>query len=133
MKLRENIPRHCSERRNPVAFTLVEVMIASAIFFTCTFGILAIMSQWMKAAALLRRDAPTAGMVAAELFANTNGVEEGTVSDTFGDFYRGYRWTRECILITNGMYEVDIVVTKNGNLDSALTTYMYSSGTRRRF
>lgn len=133
MRVRPNILNIRKGRRKTVAFTLAEVMIASMIFFFGTFGILAVMSQWLRAVNTLRRDAPSAGMVAAELFANTNGVEEGSVSDGFGDFYKGFRYTREVTMITNGMYQVDIVVTKDGHLDSALSTYIYSSGPRRRF
>jgi len=115
------------------AFTLVEVVIASGIFFAGMFSILSLLSQGLKAAAKLRKDAPTAGMVAADFVSTTNEIEEGRVEDSFGDYYQGYRWAREVILITNGMYEVDVVVTKNGNLDSALTTYLCVPGARRRF
>jgi Tfp pilus assembly protein PilV len=130
--------RTCSNttnsRRGSLAFTLAEVMIASTIFFICTFGILGIMSQWLRAASSLRKDAPTAGMVASLLYGHaSDGVEEGSVSDTFGDYYPGYRYTQVVTLITNPIYEVHIVVTKNGVRDSELTTYIYTTAKRRGF
>jgi Tfp pilus assembly protein PilV len=114
-----------------VAFTLVEVMIASAIFFAGMFSILALLSQGLKAAAMLRKDAPTAGMVVAAYCAETNAIQEESDSDGFGEYYPGYAYVRNTTSITNGLWEVDVVVTKNGQLDSALTTYLCSPGGKR--
>ncbi len=116
------------------AFTLIEVMIASAIFFMCMFAVLGLMSQGLKAARILKRDAPTVGMVASEFFAlsATNKVEEGSDSGDFGEFYSGYRWTRQCDAISNGLYQVTITVTHNGTLDSALSTYLYDAKSANR-
>lgn len=126
LELKKTAVRADSGRK---AFTLLEVMIASAIFFMCMFSVLGVMSQGLKAATILKRDAPTVGMVASEYFAmaSTNRVEEGSDSGDFGDFYRGYRWNRQCDSISNGLYQVTITITHDGNVDSVLSTYLYDA------
>jgi len=111
-----------------VAFTLIEVVVASGIFFICTFAILGIMSQGLKTAGSLRNTGPTAGMVMAD-FSLTNKLEEGTASGAFGDTYPDYQWMREVTEAgSNGLYQVDVVVTRNGKINSTLTSYLYRPG-----
>jgi Tfp pilus assembly protein PilV len=81
------------ECREPLAFTLLEVMVAMAIFFMAVFGILVLTSQSIGAAAKLDRREIDIGGLAAE-FALTNLVEEGSDSGNFGDLYPGAAWTR---------------------------------------
>lgn len=122
---------YSAKKRFQAAFTLIEVMIASAIFFVGMFSILNLLSHGLNAARLLRRDGPTAGMIAAQLFANaaTNRVEEASDMGDFGDAYQGFKWVWETVLITNGMYRLDIVVTRDGAPYSALTTFIYDAKT----
>jgi|GEM_PF-940081 len=124
-----HLTRYSPKKRFLAAFTLIEVMIASTVFFIGMFSILSLMSQGLNAARLLRRDGPTAGMIAAQLFANaaTNRVDETSDMGDFGDAYRGFKWAWETVLITNGMYRLDIVVTRDGSPYSALTTFIYDS------
>ena len=134
MRMPIRITRAFSAKRRALAFTLVEVMIASTIFFVGTFGLLSLMSQWMRAAGNLRKDTPTAGMVAALIYGHASeGVVEGETDDTFGDFYPGYSYKQSITLITNQMYEIHILVTKNGRPDSELSTYIYTSAKRKGF
>ena len=110
MKLRD-IKR---ERRGAdgTAFTLMEVMIAVAIFFMAMFSILSVLSSALHAATMLRTNGPTAGMRASELTL-TNKMEEGSDSGTFGDIpiYDGYRWISQTTEVaTNGLFQVDFAV-----------------------
>jgi Tfp pilus assembly protein PilV len=115
------------------AFTLMEVMIAVAIFFMCMFTILSILSSSLHAASLLRNSGPTAGMLAAQL-SLTNKLEEGSDSGDFDDIpvYHdaGYKWvseTREAA--TNGLFRVDFeVINPYGRPDSVLTVLFYRPG-----
>jgi hypothetical protein len=123
------------ERKNSrglaVAFTLVEVMIASAIFFAGMFSVLALLSQGLKAAAMLRKDAPTAGMVAAFSCFDPDGSEETSNNEDFGEYYPGYTYRLTKEPITNGLWQINVVMTKNGQLDSALMTYLCSPGGKK--
>ncbi len=100
------------------AFTLLEVIIACAIFFMCVFAILGVVTQGLAAARIMQRKEPDAGMVAAAL-SLTNQITEGTLSgdfdDLFGDLYKGYSWSADMYEISsNSLFQVDITVYKDG-------------------
>ena len=108
------------------AFTLIEVMIAIAIFVMAMFTILAVLSAGLHAASILRNNGPTAGMVAGQL-SLTNKLEEGSESGDFGEIYKGYHWTSECREVaSNGLFQVDFtVINSGGNPESTLTAIFY--------
>lgn len=134
------LPRQplCGKRAAERAFTLMEVMIAVAIFFMAMFTILGVLSSSLHAASILRNNGPTAGMVAAQL-SLTNQMEEGSDSGDFNDIplYNGYRWISQTTeATTNGLYQVEIAVfDPNGKVDSTLTVLFYrpDTGATRRF
>ena len=100
--------------RAQTAFSLLEVMIASGIFFMCVFAILAMVSGLLRNARSLRRVELDAGMVAAQL-CKTNRLYEGTESGDFGNLYPGYSWETDTYQAeTNGLWQVDIVVRRQG-------------------
>lgn len=100
--------------RSRSAFSLLEVMIASGIFFMCIFAILAMVSSVLRNARSLRRTELDAGMVAAQI-CNTNKLYEGVQSGDFGNLYPGYSWEAETMeAATNGLFQVDIVVRLRG-------------------
>jgi hypothetical protein len=108
-----------------LAFTLLEVMIAIAIFFSATFAILALVSQTLKSARMLSRNVPTPGMILAQI-SLTNKLEEGSDNGDFGDLYPGYDWSSETTLYaSNGLYEVDVFVFNNGDLDSSASALLF--------
>jgi hypothetical protein len=108
------------------AFTLLEVMIATGIFFMATFSILALVAQSLRSARMLNQNAPTPGMVAAQQLSLTNKLEEGVDSGDFGDLYPDYDWeTHTLFYASNGMYQVDIGVYHKGNLDSSISVLAY--------
>ncbi len=107
------------------AFTLLEVMIAIAIFFTAMFSILALVSQSLRMARSLTRNAPTPGMAIAQL-SLTNKLEEGPESGDFGDFYPEYDWSMDTTLYSsNGLFQIDVKVFHKGNVDSSMSTLLY--------
>jgi Tfp pilus assembly protein PilV len=107
------------------AFTLLEVMIATAIFFAATFAILALVSQNLRAARLLTQTGPHAGMLAAELVL-TNRLEEGIESGDFGEFYPQYSWERDILLVgSNGLFQVDFTVFRERDVNSQLSILLY--------
>ncbi|MGA2867159.1 MAG: hypothetical protein ABSF95_22000 [Verrucomicrobiota bacterium] len=108
---------HCALRpRRFLAFSLLEVMIACAIFFMAVFSILALVSSSLRTARSLRRVEVDAGMVAAQLLIKTNRFSEGTQSGDFGEVYPDYSWEYECSQIeTNGLMQFDILVFRHGS------------------
>ena len=111
------------------AFTLIEVMIATGIFFMAMFAILGVMSQGLRAAGSLKKDGPTAGVELANM-ATTNKLVPGIYSGDFGDYYPEYKWTYSVDLdpdLTNKLFKVVLVITRNGSADpdSAVTTFLY--------
>jgi hypothetical protein len=111
------------------AFSLLEVMIAIAIFFSVSFAILALVSTGLRTAQALRITRPNAGMLAAEMTL-TNKLEEGTDSGDFGKLYRDYTWTRDVHASgTNGLFQVDFTIHRRGQRgtpDSRMSILLYS-------
>ncbi len=105
-------------RRSARAFSLLEVMIASGIFFMATFAILALVSTTLRNARALGRGEVDVGMAAAQIyqFAKTNREAEFSGSGDFGDAYPGFSFdyaSQE--YMTNGLLQVDIVVHRRGS------------------
>lgn len=99
--------------RHQAAFTLIEVVIASAILVVGLGGILMICTNGLRAARVLDRVHMDAGSLAA-MVSLTNRLEEGADSGTFGDLYPGYRWSREIREVaTNGLFQVDFLVSSS--------------------
>jgi len=101
-------------RTTQTAFTLLEVMVASGIFFVCMFAILALVSQCLSNARVLRMARVDAGMIAGQQTL-TNKIYEGSESGDFGDYYRGYSWVSEANeVMSNRLFQIDFVVTHAG-------------------
>ena len=110
------------------AFTLLEVIVACAIFFMVAFAVLAVVTQGLVAARSLQHREPDAGLLAA-VMTLTNKIEEGSESGSFEDLYPGlypgYNWTREAYEIaSNGLFQVDFTVFQTGGKKGALETKM---------
>lgn len=92
------------------AFTLLEVMVALALFFMAIFAILGTVTRGLGAARSLQQKFPDIGALAADLML-TNKLEEGSIEGDFGDSYPGYTWRRDTQPIrTNGFFQVDFVI-----------------------
>lgn len=96
------------------AFTILEVMIAMAIFFMCVFAILGLVSQGMANARRLHRlDVDPTGAL-AEL-SLTNQLTEGPlpieITSSFELMYPGYTIDGEVYEVaTNGLFQIDFVL-----------------------
>src|SRR5437867_3009459 len=114
------------------AFTLLEVIVACAIFFIAGFAILSLVTRSVAAARSLQHREPDAGMLAAVL-SLTNKLVEGNDSGDFqdicGSLYAEYRWEREIYEVgSNGYFQVDFYVysdKKKGSEPAKLTTRYY--------
>src|SRR5947207_7188578 len=94
---------HLRSSRTMVAFSLLEVMIAMALFFMAIFAILGLTSQSIGAAARLQRHEVDIAGLAAEL-SLTNLLQEGVESGDFGDLHPGVTWTRSITEVSsNGL------------------------------
>lgn len=117
------------------AFSLIEVMIAIAIFFMCSFVILALVSSGLRTARLLRTTRPNAGMLAAEMTL-TNQLEEGMEEGDFGRMYPEYTWAKETSEAgTNGLWQVDFAIYRRGQRsqpDSTMSILLYSPGSKSK-
>lgn len=112
------------------AFSLVEVMIALAIFFMAVFAILGLMSSVLRNARLLQsRKGVDAGMVAAQQLCLTNKMVEEVQSGDFGNMYPGYTWTTDTYEVaTNGLFQVNIIVQRgsSGAVESKMSVFRFA-------
>lgn len=99
---------------NRRAFTLLEVMIAVALFFMATFSILALVSRSVAQARALAPVSIDPSAVAAEL-SLTNRLTEGPIPpeyiQSFEHMYPGHTCTGFITEIaTNGLFKVELMV-----------------------
>ena len=102
------------EKRRTTAFTLLEVMIAIAIFFGCTFAILALVSRSLQAGRSLQPVHMDASSAIAML-SLTNRLEEGPIPPeiiaAFEAENPSYTITGEIMEVaTNGLFRVTFIV-----------------------
>jgi len=91
-------------------FTLLEVLIAMAIFFGAVFAILDLVTQNLRIARGLALGEIDFSSVAAEL-SLTNRLEEGTMSGDLGEARPGASWVADTMLYSsNGLFQVNITV-----------------------
>src|SRR3954462_10548070 len=125
--------------RVEVAFTLLEVIIACAIFFMCAFAILELVTRGLSAARSIQQREPDVGLVLAPL--STNRVlEVGSASGDFEELYPGvypgYQWAYDITELPSppfptNMLQVTVVITgttgkRRTSQDSGIA-YMYSA------
>ena len=117
------------------AFTLLEVIVASAVFFMVAFSVLELMTRSLASARALQDREPNAGMLAAA-FSLTNRIEEGVEQGDFEDLYPGlfpgYRWARETREVaSNSLFQVDFIVyrtSKKGPSETTMSILLYRPG-----
>ena len=95
-------------------FTLLEVIIACAIFFIAGFAILELVTRSVSMARSLQQREPDAGMLAASLSLTNQlieGSETGDFEDLAGNLYPDYSWGRDTLeVFSNGLFQVDFYV-----------------------
>jgi prepilin-type N-terminal cleavage/methylation domain-containing protein len=100
------------------AFTLMEVMIAIAVFCIGVFAILGLVASVMRGARLLDKPMVDAGVVASQI-AGTNSIVEiqgasGDLSDFLGDNYKGYEYVYGIVEVqSNHLYQSEILLTSD--------------------
>ncbi len=120
-------------------FSLLEVMIAMAVFFTVVFAVLGMVVQSLGAARALQRPQPDFSILAGALTLS-NSLEEGFESGDFGEIgpeYDGWQWERSITEVgSNGLFQVDFVVARrNGRsheVSESMSVLMFKPGGRRR-
>jgi prepilin-type N-terminal cleavage/methylation domain-containing protein len=120
------------------AFTLIEVVVASAVLAIALMGILAICANGLRISRALQQTHVDAGTVAAWTYtmaSMTNRLEEGSDSGDFSemvdDLYPDAHWDRMITPVgSNGLYRVDILVhymVEKKPLESQLSMYIYKA------
>lgn len=119
------------------AFTLLEVIIAMAIFFVAMFSVLQLMSRGLGMARALQQDLPSPAMIAADLaqMAATNRIDDGgSYSGDFEflapDIYPDFKWAAQTYqFASNGLFKADIVVmgSRNGQpVERSMSVFLFS-------
>ena len=127
---------HLQNGRKPIAFTLLEVIMACAIFFMFAFAVLELVTRGLSAARSIQQREPDIGLVLAPL--STNRVlEVGSASGDFEELYPGvypgYQWAYDIteLPIGTNLLQVTVVITgATGKRKTSQTTgiaYMYSA------
>lgn len=97
-------------KKDETAFSLLEVVIASALFFMTMFSILGVMTRGLEQARSLQQLPPDVSSIAS-LLSITNVLEEGSESGDFGELYPETTWTRNAYEVgSNGLFQVDFYV-----------------------
>ena len=124
-------------RPGPTAgFSLLEVLIASAVFFIVVFAILGVVVQCVGSARALQRQQADCGMVAS-MTSLSNVLEELSDSGDFEGVVPDYRWDRTITEVgSNGFFQVDIAVFKKNaqgkEVGETMSVLMYKPGGRKR-
>jgi Tfp pilus assembly protein PilV len=137
---RQRTARHTrhNTRSQQHAFTLLEVIIACAIFFMAAFAILELVTTGLAQARALEQREPDAGMLAATL-SLTNQLVEGADSGDFEDvapgLYKEYRWARDINEVSsNSLFQVDFIVyrdaKKKGPSETKMSILLFRPGSK---
>src|SRR5574341_2186936 len=108
--------------RNPnvlsAAFTLLEVIIACALFFMVGFAVLELVTRGLAMARSLQQREPSPGVLAAVAATQTRleeGSSSGDFEDLVGNLYDGYSWGAETNEVgSNSLFQVDFIVYPEG-------------------
>lgn len=118
------------QHHRQTAFSLLEVMIAIAVFFMAIFAILELTSRNLKMARSLQQTLIDPGAVAA-MISLTNTLEEMTESGDLGPEHPEVQYTWTATIppnTTNGLFLVNIVVSQpvNGRMvETPLEIYLF--------
>ena len=115
------------------AFTLLEVMIAIAIFFVASFAVLGLISTSLNNVRRMQMPSVDASPVLAR-YAATNSLIEGIYQGNLGEpellgkEYRDYNYVVDIVEVaSNHLYSVECAITQAGKHEviSDLTTLLY--------
>jgi hypothetical protein len=118
------------------AFTLLEVIIACALFFMFAFAVLELVTRGLNAARSIQQKEPDAALILGPFATNRLlevGSDSGDFEDLYPGIYRDYTWTRDVTQPfgeTNPLFQVTVIVTGKGRkgkvIESALSTLMFA-------
>lgn len=118
-------PQLSVARKNPFAgFSLLEVIIAMAVFFIVVFAILGIVVQSVTAAKALGQQHGDCGTVAS-YWSLSNKIEPGIYSGDLEDVVKNYAWEAEVPDPppgSNGLYLINIRVFRNDGKKGSVET-----------
>src|ERR1043165_622262 len=124
-------------KRGPLAFTLLEVIIACAIFFMFAFAVLELVTRGLSAARSIQQREPDIGLVLAPLSTNRVfeiGSASGDFEELYPGIYPGYQWAYDISQHfgeTNPLFQVTVVITgttgKRRTSETSATVLMYSA------
>lgn len=101
------------------AFSLLEVMVAIAIFFGAIFAIMEVVSNCLADTRHLERPFTDASVIASYVSLTnklSEGVMQGDVGDLLGEAYNGSPWVAETVeAMTNKLFAVHIRLEGQGN------------------
>ena len=119
------------QRKLAAGFTLLEVIIALAIFFTAVVAVLELTSQNLRLAQTLLQKRPDIGALASATMLDkelSEGFEE-PVDPNFEEMFPGCKWDRDVVSVSsNGLYRVTINLfesTGGGELQTTTSFLMY--------
>ena len=129
----------CVRPEGGKGFTLLEVMIAMAVFFIVVFAVLGMVVQSLGAARALQRPQPDFSILASALTLS-NALEEGVESGDFGDLtdeFKDYYWQREIVEVgSNGLFQIDFAIfqknSRGKEVREDMSILMYKPGSKRR-
>lgn len=129
----------CVRPKGTKGFTLLEVMIAMAVFFIVVFAVLGMVVQSLGAARALQRPQADFSILASALTLS-NVLEEGVESGDFEDLgaeFKDYRWERQITEVgSNGLYQVDFAVfqknARSKEVREDMSILMYRPGGKKR-
>jgi hypothetical protein len=118
------------------AFTLLEVIIACALFFMFAFAVLELVTRGLNAARSIQHRSPDAALILGP-FATNRLLEVSSDAGDFEELYPGiypdYTWTLDVTQPfgeTNPIFQVTVIVTGKGRkgavIESALSTLMFA-------
>jgi hypothetical protein len=119
--------------RSGRAFTLMEVMIAMAIFFMAVFAILELVATNLRNARLLETPRVDCGLLMDDLI-QTNQLDEGEDDGDFDKLYPGYHWKQVRTAAddvvengdTNGLFHVTYLLRHpDGTIETNLTALIW--------
>lgn len=114
------------------AFTLLEVMIASALFFIAIFSVLQLSARSLKAARSLSPTHADINELVLPLVLTNRFTDDhlGMVSGEFENFPQ-HSWSQEIVpWYTNGFFRVNFQIMHGGQLESETAIYLYKPQSR---
>lgn len=124
--------RWLARRRRVDAFTLIEVLIASAVLAVTLMGILAICANGLRIARALQHTHVDASSIASWTTMTNRleeGVDSGNFNDLVGDLAPGASWQRQVTAVRKrGLFRVDFIVeysVEKKPLRSEMSIFLY--------